>query len=352
MANATVLEPTSDALITIPVETAFDIFASNDGTAIDPYLVQIRRKVDEFQPSLKTATSRKQIASMARKVSESKVYLEAIGKALADEQKEIPKRIDATRRKVKEYLDALRDEVRQPLTDWENAEEARVAGHLAAIARIRDLAAGAGLSVEALRQRLAEADSLIVSEAACHEFTGDYDAAKTEAIAALTDLIAKQERADAERAELEALRKEKAQRDAAEAERQRIEREAEAKRQAELAAEAAKKAAAERAELEKTLAAERAKNEALAANLAAQKEAERIATESAQRAAAEAAAKAKEEADERAAQAKREADTAHKGKVNRAAVAALVAGGIEESVAKAALKLIIQGKVPAVSISY
>lgn len=359
---ADVLDLPSDALVIIPEETAFDVFASVDAKAIEPYLMQIRRKVDEFQPSLRTVTSRKQIASMARKVSESKVYLESIGKKLADDQKEIPKRIDATRRKVKDYLDALRDEVRQPLTDWENAEEARVARHTAAIGAIRALTVGTGLLVDEWRQRLAEAEAVVINDA-CHEFASDYVAAKVETIAALMVNIAKQEQADADRAELDALRKEKAARDAAEAERareaaaaeaerQRVEKEAEAKRQSEAAAAAAEKAAAERAELEKTLAAERAKNDALAANLKAQQEAERKAREIAQAAAAEAAAKAKAEADEKAAQAKREADKAHMGKVNRGAVAAFVAGGIDEDVAKAVLKLIITKQIPNVFIQY
>ena len=39
--------------------------------------------------------------------------------------KALPKQIDESRRIVRERLDALKDEVRKPLTDWENAESAR-----------------------------------------------------------------------------------------------------------------------------------------------------------------------------------------------------------------------------------
>ncbi|MFB6449293.1 hypothetical protein ACFDR1_16895, partial [Bradyrhizobium sp. 1AS5L] len=49
---------------------------------------------------------------------------------------------------------------------------------------------------------------------------------------------------------------------------------------------------------------------------------------------------------------KREADTKHRAKVNNAAVAALVKGGIAEEAAKAVITLIAKRQVPAISISY
>lgn len=61
------------------------------------------------------------------------------------------------------------------------------------------------------------------------------------------------------------------------------------------------------------------------------------------------AAAAKAEAD---AQAKREANTAHRSRINRAALNALIAGGINEECAKECIKLIVQGKVPEVHINY
>lgn len=54
-------------------------------------------------------------------------------------EKEIPKRIDATRKHVRDSLDALRDRVRQPLTDYENAEKSRIAALDQRIAAIQVL---------------------------------------------------------------------------------------------------------------------------------------------------------------------------------------------------------------------
>jgi hypothetical protein len=84
---------------------------------------------------------------------------------------------------------------------------------------------------------------------------------------------------------------------------------------------------------------------------------ERIAAEAAERARKDAEAKAerehadklkaeKEEAD------RREADKAHKAKINRAAFAAFVAGGMSDESAKLAVSLIASRKIPAVSILY
>jgi hypothetical protein len=50
--------------------------------------------------------------------------------------------------------------------------------------------------------------------------------------------------------------------------------------------------------------------------------------------------------------AKREANKAHLSKINRAALAAMIEGGIAEDCAKAVIKLIASGKIPAVQINY
>jgi chromosome condensin MukBEF complex kleisin-like MukF subunit len=62
---------------------------------------------------------------MAHKVARSKTYIDNAGKDLVTELKALPKQIDESRRIVRERLDALKDEVRRPLTEWEQAEESR-----------------------------------------------------------------------------------------------------------------------------------------------------------------------------------------------------------------------------------
>lgn len=105
-------------------EKAMQVFTTEG--ALDPYLAHVRAEIDAFKPDLTTKKGRDAIASMAYKVSQSKSALETLGKALADEAKDIPKKIDASRKKMKETLDAWRDEVRKPLDDWQ-AEQDRLA---------------------------------------------------------------------------------------------------------------------------------------------------------------------------------------------------------------------------------
>ncbi|STR94742.1 Uncharacterised protein [Hafnia alvei] len=76
-------------------------------------------------PDLSTKKGRDAIASMAHKVARSKTYIDNAGKDLVAELKALPKQIDESRRLVRERLDALKDEVRRPLTEWE-AEQERI----------------------------------------------------------------------------------------------------------------------------------------------------------------------------------------------------------------------------------
>jgi hypothetical protein len=68
-------------------------------------------------------------------------------------------------------------------------------------------------------------------------------------------------------------------------------------------------------------------------------------------------ARIKREAEERAIreekeQREREANKAHRGRINSAAVAALVGNGIAEDVAKSVIVLIAKGSVPHVTVNY
>ena len=84
-----------------PKETALTVFSTVKG--LDPWLQQVRAKVDEFKkvlPDLKTDKGRKAYASMAHQIAKSKNALEAVGKEISAKQKEIPKLIDAERKRV------------------------------------------------------------------------------------------------------------------------------------------------------------------------------------------------------------------------------------------------------------
>lgn len=306
-------------LVEIPAKDALAVFTTPN--AIDPILARVKREIDQFKGEVRTPTGRKAVASIAYKVSQSKTALLAVGKKLADEQKEIPKKIDACRRKIEETLDGYRDEVRKPLTDWETAEKARSEKHLAEIKNITLLGSYAttgAIKAPALRDALAIVQAVAIGPA-CEEFISEYAIAKETAIAALKPAIEAREKYEAEQAELAKLRAESAAR-------------AEADRIAKIAADAAEAAALE-AERNKTAIAEAEKR---AVEAAAKVKAEHVAAIEA----------------ERAATAKREADTKHKRAINGAALAAFIEHGIEDEVARSVIKLIVAKKIPAISINY
>lgn len=327
------------ALVEIPADDAMAVFTTPG--KIDPILARVRAQIDQFTPDLSTASSRKEIASIAYKVSQSKAVLKKIGDDLAAEAKALPNKIDATRRHIAKTLDAWRDEVRQPLTEWEAAEDARKEDHLSAIAKIENrrlLTMGPEtVTAEHARAALAYVEAVAVGPQ-CEEYLPEYVTAKQAAIEVLVPSIARLEKAEAEAAELARLRQEAAARQ----EQERIE---EIKRQviederlkAENDARLAAKLAAD------TLAKERA--EAQAAIAAAEQRAVQTAARIKLEAEREIEARAKAAED-------RQRDTEHRAAINRAALAALVANDVDPAVAKHVLTIIAFGKVPNVTINY
>lgn len=107
---------------------------------------EIKSIVTGHEIDLETAKGRKEIASLAYKVSRSKTAIESLGKKLAENKKEKLylklKEIDAInaeREKASAKFDELRDEIRLPLTEWENAEKERIANIKNKLSLINDL---------------------------------------------------------------------------------------------------------------------------------------------------------------------------------------------------------------------
>ncbi|MDV9040938.1 hypothetical protein [Stenotrophomonas sp. RAC2] len=311
----------SEALIPLESVNAVEVFT---GGGLDDLLARIRAEAVTLVPNVKTVAGRKEIASIAYKVSRSKTAIDDAGKALVADLKKQTGDIDSARKKARDTLDALRDEVRKPLTDWEE-EQARIERERA----------------EAEERARAEAEAARLAEIA----------RKEEEIRAREEAVRAAEEAERQRVAAE------------QAERERVEREA--RLQAEAAENAKREAAAavERAEREAREATERAAREAAEAEQRAKDAADKAEREKAEAVAA-AERRAHEEADraerqrqaqadaQRKADEARAADVEHRRSINRAAMAALIAQGISEDDAATVITAIVQGKVPAVAIRY
>lgn len=344
-----------------PKESALQVYSAPAG--LDPYLAQIKAEIDSFTPDVSTKKGRDAIASIAHKVARSKTALDNIGKELVAELKDVPKKIDAERKRMRDLLDQWKDDVRRPLTEWEEAEQARIDRHKAGVEWFQLRAKEHhDLGAAELRAILADVDGRAVDEA-WEEYEAEAHRAKVRALDALTAALAAREKYEAEQAELARLREEAAAREQKEREEriareaaERAQREAEEKAKAEREAvirrEQEAKAAAERRELELKLTAERAereKAEALQRERQAKDDAERRAAEAV---AAEQRRIAQQQEAEAAEAKRRERDKTHKAAVNRAAMDAFIGGGMTEDCARQAVTLIAKKSIPNVSITY
>lgn len=333
---------TPNELVAIDPANALTVFTTPN--AIDPLLERVRSEIDAFVPDVTTDKGRKAIASMAYKVARAKTYLDDAGKVLADQQKEIPKKIDACRKRIRDTLDKWRDEVRAPLTEWEDAEKARVDAHKANLQVLTGLWNIDGMDAAGIRRRLAQAEGWPIDES-CEEFIDDFAKEKDALVTSLRRSLSDRERYETEQAELARLR-------AAEEARQKVERE---ERIAREAAERATREAEARAAAEAKAAADAARREREAAE---RRELElKLQAEQAERRAAEAEAKARREAEEKerreaAEVARREADAEHRKAVFNAALDAFVADGVDEETARKVLTLIVERKIPRVMVQF
>lgn len=317
-------------LVVIEKSSAMAVFTNNE--QLDPIIEKIEKEARSLVPDVSTKKGRDAIASMAHKVARSKTYIDNAGKDLVAELKALPKQIDESRRIVRERLDALKDEVRRPLTEWE-AEQERIKAEEAA--RIK---------AEEDRKKL-ESDheiALLMNDAFDRELAEKKAAEERQRIAHEEEL----KRQAAEQAKREAEEKAAAELAAA---KKREEDAIAARALAELLA----KQAQERAEQEAKDAAAKAEAEKKAAIEAEQRKAQEEADRIKREAEAKEAARLAEEkriADEKA---KREADVKHRKSVGTEIVNALTANtSISRDQAIEVLKALMDGLVPRTQINY
>ncbi len=220
----------------VKVENAVEIFTKGGLTSV---LDGIEAKVRAIKLDPATAAGREEIRSTAYKIVRARTTLDAEGKKLTEGWRQGTALVNAERKRSSERLEALADEIRLPLTTFENKEKNRVAAHDQAIADLEkvsnNLQFGAfdSATVETLETAIINWQELH-SERDWEEFS---DRAKKVRVAVLDGLANKLEarrKFDADQAELERLRAAEAARLQAErdkqlqaeaAERQRLESE-------------------------------------------------------------------------------------------------------------------------------
>lgn len=101
-------------------------------------LGKLAAKVQAHKPDISTAKGRDAIRSLSAEVASSKVTLVKLGKSLTEDWRAKTKAVNAECNMIEERMDALKEQVRKPLTDFENAEKARVSGHERALEELAE----------------------------------------------------------------------------------------------------------------------------------------------------------------------------------------------------------------------
>lgn len=334
-----------------------------EGQDIDSTISKIREEAKNLPTDMTVRKNRDEVASFAYKIARSKTAVDKAGAALSAEYKEIPKKIDANRRVYKDAFESLQAEVRQPLTEWEDAEAHRVDNLKARVEALKVFGLVDGLPSDGIHTQIENLKNIKVDEG-FHEFETEAHRLKESILADLDSKYAAAKKTEDQQAELELLRQQAAEqaqkdreaqiaRDAAENARKEAEQAAQAEREKHERERIAAEMAAEQAKRDLELAEQR--------RIAQENQAKLDAIEAEKRAAEQAEAAKQAEIDRQAAESKRiederlkrEADTKHKGAINRQALADLVEhADITEEQAKLVIKCIAKRLIANVTINY
>jgi hypothetical protein len=345
-------------------------------------LAELEQKNAALAFNYETPKGNKEARSHVHALRLTKGALERTRKEAKAESLKKGRAIDAEAAEIEARIEAMIGVHQAKLDEIEQREKDRIAAiqqRLSSIAHVIDSRKSADL-----KARIGELEAVAIDDSFA-EFVADAAKAKDATLAKYRAMLAEAEQAEAQAAELARLRAEAEARAKQEREEaiaraavERAQAEAAKKAEEERAAAArqiaeaearakAEREAAERRELELKLAAEAAERRRVEAEQRAEQERQetaalvererKAAEDRAVREAAEAVKREQERvaaaaALEAAEQAKREANKAHKARINRAALAALVEGGMTEECAKQCITLIAGGKVPAVTIAY
>ena len=311
-------------------QQALAVAFSIDG-GINSIIEQITTQAREKARNLdaETQKGRKELASIAYSVSKTKTWLDEQGKNLVSEAKSKIKVVDNERKAVRDQLDLLRDEIRKPVTDFEDAERKLIEN----ANKIKNLCEslktptdefGNLLSSAQIKTRLDSVNEIIIDD-------NQYQA-ELKDIVELTQLWLKNllHSVDEQEKQAEEIKRIQAEEAAKAAEAERIARD--------------ERIAFEAAELERKAAeAEIAK---------VQKEAEQAIENERKRIEQERQSEKLEQERKAAIEKARSEDKENRRTINCKALEAFIENNIEAEVAKSVLKLIVNGNIPNVLIQY
>lgn len=205
-----------------------------DAKQFDALVESIRSVIGDKAPDMSVKDDRERVRSIAAKIAKVKTRVDEAGKTVKDDAQKRVDEINGFRRRYKETLQGIQDEVRAPLTKWEEAEKVRQEKTAAIMQDFTDAIANpftAERTVERMEDRLNAVEAIAIDPELFGDQAEHAEERKAKAIETVRASLETVRKEEADRAELERLRKaeaERAEQDRLAAEkREREEREAE-----------------------------------------------------------------------------------------------------------------------------
>lgn len=116
------LTVTQDYAVNVTMKEGLTAFFS-DGKNLDELYAGIEKTARGLVADPLTKEGASQIKGCARQLASLKKKIDDIGKDVVAELKDLPKKIDANRKKFRDSMEALQDDIRRPVTEIENRED-------------------------------------------------------------------------------------------------------------------------------------------------------------------------------------------------------------------------------------
>jgi len=197
-------------LIVLEQANVLQIFSTVGG--LDPLVKQIEEAAVKLAGGIDISTvkGRKELISIAAKVTKSKTGLDDMRKELTADWAAKKKIVDDNWKTVEKQLAEVKRKIRQPVTDFEEAEEKRVNDIKGRLSELEALPVrefeGAMLTAEQLQSRLDIVRAYQVEEVTFGEFTDTAKVMRDNAINSLTSYVMEATKQEAQAEELADLK--------------------------------------------------------------------------------------------------------------------------------------------------
>ena len=184
---------------------------------IDGLLMEIREQALAEVKGLNISTPKQRdaIKKTANKVVKSRTFIERLRVGYVSAEKKRLATVDEEARRIKDILQGIEDEVRKPLTEWENADKARSSALEKTVDEVNAMQPHLYADIPALEAAISKLETL--DPESMQEWKVSAQVAKDKTMVVLLDALKQRQQAEANAKELERLRSELAAMDEAEA---------------------------------------------------------------------------------------------------------------------------------------